>query len=224
MGVWGADRDKTGLPAGLAWQLLPPFLLVKNWQDHGCGGGLQWPREVGIRSLLLQVKKLRPRERLIFLTLQKGLELLMRPLPSALCRGVVQACHRPGGARLGHASSRLCGGGAVCGSPVRSRPHTPRPGPASPGLSCTTRGHLRLPQQQREMAARGAWWPRPCPGPKETQCPAQALSSSCRLVPHWSQLSFGLLFASHRPQTLSTEKGPGIESKPPGRETEAQKG
>lgn len=123
--MWGADRDKTGLPAGLAWQLLPPFLLVKNWQDHGCGGGLQWPREVGIRSLLLQVKKLRPRERLIFLTLQKGLELLMRPLPSALCWGVVQACHCPGGARLGHASSGLCGGGAVCGSPVRSpAPHT----------------------------------------------------------------------------------------------------
>lgn len=63
-----------------------------------------------------------------------------------------------------------------------------------------------------------------CPCQKETQCPAQALPSSSSSVPHWSDLSFCLLFGSPRPQTLSSERGPGIESKPLGRETEAQKG
>lgn len=221
--MWVADKDKTGLPAGLAWQLLPPFLLVKNWQDRGCGAGLQWPYKTGICSLLVQVRKLRQRQRLIFLTLQKGLELLMRPLPSALCWGVVQACPCPGGAQLGYASSRLCGGGSVCSGSVCS------PAPHTSPRACVSRAVLhneRPPPpasaakrdgSQRRLVAKALLLskrdPVSSPGPAQLLQFGSSLESSELLPAVW-----------HRTQTLSSERGPGIKSKPLERETEAKKG
>lgn len=102
---------------------------------------------------------------------QEGMELIVGPLLSAPC---CWCTHLP------------CPGRAQAAS-LTPGPE-PRPGPGPRGLSCRLgltggptekRCLLRLPQQQSEMAARGAWWPGAChhtegPSVQSQSCPMSA--------------------------------------------------
>lgn len=131
---------------------------AKSWEDCGVERVCDGPGR-GIWNLLLQIGRLRHRGRLMSWMLQKGLKLLMGPLLSALlgcCAGMPAPLLTGGLVRLCELIPVWWGQAQRSVPPPRPATHTPHPGPVSPGLPAS-------PWQQSEMAARGPWWPRPCP-------------------------------------------------------------